>query len=153
MFSYLVGMYIYSRIVSTYLDSLSAPTTTTQTSVVALFNDTDDTQMINHSILSNCLVRITELYSRWQNRKIRCLRCRFLKVRLPQWRRLCRSGVKGEGAPGQYRQTVPNSSSLYTLFYSVIYNSVVRVYHKTVPTVWFLWKVKNKTALAVSLYV
>ena len=105
MFSYLVGMYIYSRIVSTYLDSLSAPTTTTQTSVVALFNDTDDTQMINHSILSNCLVRITELYSRWQNRKIRCLRCRFLKVRLPQWRRLCRSmesrGRERQGSTGR----------------------------------------------------
>ena len=43
----------------------------------------------------------------------------------------CRSGVKGggpdryrPGAPSALMQIVPNLSSFYTLFYSVIYNSV-----------------------------
>ena len=38
-----------------------------------------------------------------------------------------RSGVKGEGG----RVLVPNSSSLYTLFYSVIYNSVIWIQKMT----------------------
>ena len=46
--------------------------------------------------------------------------------------RLCRSGVKGEGGRAgtalALTQIVPNSSSLHTLFYSVIYNSVGRWY-------------------------
>ena len=87
---------------------------------------------------------------RWQNRKVRFLCHRFLKVALPQWRmslqtgdghiegvvcgcrragttaRLCRSGVRGRGGLVLLwlTQIVPNLSSLYTLFYYVIYNSV-----------------------------
>ena len=32
------------------------------------------------------------------------------------------------GAPPALTQIVPNSSSLYTLFYSVIFNSVIRIH-------------------------
>ena len=58
---------------------------------------------------------------RWTQRGVVC-GC----LRAGTTARLCRSGVKREGgwAGTALSQIVLNSSSLYTLFYSAIYNSV-----------------------------
>ena len=83
---------------------------------------------------------------RWQKRKVRCLHRRFLKVGLARHNEEClsrrdmdtqRGWSVGAAGPAQQPDCVgvesrgmgagpmvPNSSSLHTLFYSVIYNSV-----------------------------
>ena len=74
---------------------------------------------------------------RWTQRGVVC-RCSWAGTTARQ----CRSGVNRGGGYRAGTALVTNSSSLclYTLFYSVIYNSVVQIYYiQTVPIIRILY--------------
>ena len=59
--------------------------------------------------------------------------------------RCCRAGTTARA--NKLPQIVPNSSSLYTLFYSVIYNSVVQIYYAISQAVLYSSNFNFKTVI------